>query len=1018
MRNFIFSFLALILLPAYMSGQVIKGKVTDSKGLGVVGAVVKATKSKTTTDVDFDGNFSIKAQVGENLQISMLGFESVTVPATASLMKITLQGSKDTKLDEVVVIGYGTAKKRDLTGSIVKVDGSAVADKPNSNAVASLQGKVAGLTIVNSGQLNSAPDVRIRGTSSLYNTKPYYIVNGLMMDNMDFVNPNDIESMEVLKDPSSLAIYGVRGANGIIIVTTKQAKKGNVSVAFNSSLGIKNITGTPKLTDASDFKSLFNEQLANDGLAPYQYYNFYKGNTNWIDTIKKNNANIINNNVTISSGTDTNTLQIGMGYSTEEGLIKNESYKKLTLSFNDVLKLNDNIKIGISANGTKANLPQTHDFSGALISTPILEPIDATTGLYNQLPPGLGDAQIGNPLATVDVFRNGTQINTQYKMVGNLFGEIKFLKDFTLRASYTGNFDDIKNREYNPVIDYFMPFSNSIYKNQNLTSVIESTTNNTNLLQEYLLTWNKKIGDHSITAMIGNTYNLESHKFNGAQGYQQSGGLAIPNDPRFWYLNANPYIVGNPKLLTGPEIKTNSGIGEITDKWNYLPWERGTTSYLFRALYNYQNKYLLNASFRRDGSSDLAATNRFQNFWAVGLGWELTREDFMKNVKGIDYLKLKGSYGQLGNLASPLHYMDKPFYIPGASGVFGNPQNVNPAYVVAYVSDPNLKWEKVNSYEVGFELETFNRRLRLESLYYTKTTKDLLLNLDAATIGTSYFTNSGEINNKGFEVVASWKDKINKDFSYSLSGNLTTIKNTVNSIYQDGYQYIDNNAITRAGSPIGSFYGYVVEGIYQSYADKINSVPSTLGSYGPGDFKFKDVNGDGVINEKDRTIIGNPTPDITYGVSLNLTYKNIYLDADLQGVYGNEIFRGWGNGSSYTNFNYRADRLARWNGAGTSNWEPRISTSSYNQLPSSYMIEDGSYVRLRNVQIGYKFNPASFSSIGIKSMKLFVNLQNLYTWKHNSGFSPELGGSPTSFGNDGGGYPIPSISTLGLNVTF
>lgn len=933
----------------------------------------------------------------------------------------TKDSLKEKQIEEVVMIGYGTAKKRDLTGSISKIGGSEVADKPSSNAINSLQGKVAGLSIVASGELNKAPDVRIRGTSSLYNSKPYYVIDGLLIDNMDFVNPNDIESIEVLKDPSSLAIFGVRGANGIIIVTTKQGKKGKVSVTFNSSIGVKNITGKPKLTNAEDFKTLFNEQLANDNLAPYQYYSFYNGNTDWINLIKKDNAFLNNNNVSISSGNDINKINFSLGYSTEEGLIKNEEYKRLTLNVNDELNVSKNFKIGVSANAIKATLPQTHDFSAALIATPILEPM-SSNGLYNQLPPALGDAQIGNPLAYVDVIKNGTQLNNQYKIVGNVFAELKFLKDFSFRVSYTGSFDDIKNREYSPVLDIYIPYTGqtTIFNNGNngLTNVIESNTNNKSLLQDYLLTWNKKFGDHSIVATIGNSYTYSSHSYNGAQGFQESGGLAIPNNPRFWYLSANPYIISNPKLLLGPSIKSNSGIGDIIDKWNYLPWESALNSYLFRVLYNYKGKYLVNASFRRDGSSELSAENRYQNFWAVGLGWEVTKEDFMKNQTFFDYLKLKGSYGELGNLAAPLHYLNKPFYIPGAAGVFGNPQDVNPAFTVAYVSDPNLKWEKVNSYEAGFELETLNKRLRFEALYYDKITKDLLLSLDAATVGIRTFQNSGEIENKGVELVASWRDKIGEDFSYTISGNLTTIKNKVNFIYQDGFRYYESPSISQAGSPIGSFFGYVVEGVYQSYADILNSPASTVGSYRPGDLKFKDINNDGKIDENDRTIIGNPTPDFTYGFSLGMTYKNIYLDMDIQGVYGNEVWRSWGNGASYTNFNFREDQLDRWHGAGTSNWEPQVSNSSYNRLPSTYMIEDGSYVRLRNLQLGYKFNQSALESLGVKSMKLFVNIQNLYTWKWNSGFTPEAGGSPTSFGIDGGGYPMPSISTLGFNITF
>ena len=282
-----------------------------------------------------------------------------------------------------------------------------------------------------------------------------------------------------------------------------------------------------------------------------------------------------------------------------------------------------------------------------------------------------------------------------------------------------------------------------------------------------------------------------------------------------------------------------------------------------------------------------------------------------------------------------------------------------------------------------------------------------------------FYTNAGEISNKGFEFSASWNESVNDDFQYAISGNLTTLKNEVKYVYINKFQIFEGPSIVTAGEPIGSFYGYVVEGVYQSYNDVLGSTPSSLGDYGPGDLKYKDVNGDGKITPDDRTIIGNPTPDIMYGMSASVTYKNFTLSADLQGVYGNEVWRDWGNGSTFAQFNYRTERLDRWNGAGTSNWEPRLNDGSgYNKQNSTYMIEDGSYVRLRNVQLAYDFDTDLLNKFHIQGLKLFINAQNPVTWNHNSGFTPEAGGSPISFGRDSGGYPLPAIMTLGLNVTF
>lgn len=997
MRNFIFSFLALILLPAYMSGQVIKGKVTDSKGIGIPEAIVVAADSKTTAGTDFDGNFNINAKVGEVLKITMVGFDALTTKATAGVMSIILQDSKDTELKEVVVIGYGTAKKRDLTGSTVRVSGKEIADKPNTNPIASLQGKVAGLTIVNSGRIGQEPDVRIRGTISRGQTKPLYVIDGLLNDNMDFVNPNDVETIDVLKDPSSLAVFGVRGANGVIMVTTKQAKRGKFIVNFNSSMGVKTIVDKPKLADASLFKTLYNERLVNEGLPAFSYYDKYTGNTDWIDEISNSGATVQSNNISISNGTNTNKLQLNFGNIVEKGLIKNERLEKTTFSVNDEFNVNDNFKIGTQLNGYKEKSPSEGNFSSALIATPIVSPYNAD-GVYYQLPIQIGGAQIGNPLIPVNE-EITTKINERYRFVGNVYAELKFLKDFTFRYAFMGDMDVRKGRGYTPLINVYAAETNQVvpYSGRTLTNVSQYNSNEQKWQQDALLTYQKSFGLHNFTALIGRTINYQ--KYENITG-SVNGKLnnPIPNDPRWWYLNVFPF--GNSETRIS----------------NSAQWDRATTSNLARLLYNYDGKYILNASFRRDGSSELASANRFQNFWALGAAWEVTKEKFMENQKVFDYLKIKGSYGELGNQYTSLHYPYMPNYTEGASTVFGT--QVVPAYVFSYRADPNLKWETVTSYEGGFEMATLANRLKFEATYFNKQTNDLLVIVNDNN-NEPFYTNAGSIENKGFEFSASWSDKITDDFKYSVSGNLTTLDNKVKSVYTEGYSIYDGPSITRAGDPIGSFYGYVVEGVYQSVADILASAPSTVGNYGVGDLKYKDVNGDGKITQDDRTIIGNPTPDITYGFSLNSEYKKFNFAIDFQGVYGNEIYRNWGNGSTYAQFNYRQDREDRWTGAGTSNWEPRIyEGSDYNKLASTYNIEDGSYLRLRNIQLGYTFDTLQIKDFKIQNLKLYVNAQNLYTWKNNSGFTPDAGGSATQFNVDNGGYPVPMITSLGLSLTF
>ncbi|AWA30831.1 SusC/RagA family TonB-linked outer membrane protein [Flavobacterium magnum] len=1002
MRNFILSFMAfvsLLCLPSWVSAQNISGKVMDEMGMPMPGVSVTLVTSTTGTITDMDGNFSIAAKSGEQLQFSFLGYQSQTVSA-AEGMTVAMKPAT-TDLSEVVVIGYGTANKRDLTGSIVKIKGSEVADKPNTNPIASLQGKVAGLQITNSGQPGQEPDIRIRGTVSKFRTKPLYVIDGIWNDNMSFVNPNDIESLDVLKDPSSLAVFGVRGANGVIIVTTKKAKEGKTVVNFNTSTGVKDITDAPSMTNGAQFRTLYDQQRANQGLAPYSFYNLFNGDTNWVDEISASSPMITMYNISVSNGDEKNKIYVGAGYTEEEGLIKNEKLKKFTFNINDELKVSDRLKVGVGMNGYDARLPQLHDFIAALNATPIVEAFNVTEGVYNQLPSEIGGPQIGNPLASVDLVNNGTQLNRDTRFVGNVFAELKLIDNLKIRGNYLADLGFSRGRGYTPVFDVYAAESDQLtpYAGNTVTSVNQFKSDSQYVQQELLLTYDKSFGKHNIASVLGYTRSeTRFSSMNGSVRADVANNFQIPNDPRFWYINVSPF-------------------GDISTRIsNSSEDSRSTVSYLARVLYNYDGKYLLNATYRNDASSEL--TKKF-NAWSVGAAWEISKESFMNNSV-LNYLKIKGSAGQLGNQVSSIPYPGYPGYISGTAGaaVFGDVPAIG--FTSAFLPNSELNWEVVTSYEFGFELATLKNRLSMEANYYNKRTSDLL---DFVFFGgnqaSSKYVNAGEIENKGIELMGTWKDKIG-DFEYSISGNFTSIDNKVISTYDTGSIFQNGSSIVKAGAPIGAFYGYEVEGVYQSYADILASPPSALGSYDVGDLKFRDRNGDGVINPDDRGIIGNPTPDFTYGFSLNLNYKNFSLSADFQGVYGNEIWRDWGNGSTFAPFNYRSDRLNAWNGPGTSNWEPRLNTATgYNiNNASTYMIEDGSYMRLRNIQLGYAFDTKFLESISIQNMRLFINAQNPFTWANNSGFSPEAPGSPTRFGVDTGGYPVPAIYSLGLSVTF
>lgn len=995
----IYFLLISIMCSIFSFAQEINGTIVDEFGNALPGVNIQTLKSNKFATSNFDGSFTIQGSIGEQIKFSMIGMEDLIVEASQN-MNITMLQSV-TELETVVMIGYGTAKKRDLTGSIVSIKGEEVADKPNNNVLSSLQGKVAGLSVVNSGQPGSEPDVRIRGTISLYQTKPLYVIDGIFSETMDFVNPNDIKSIEVLKDPSSLSVFGARGANGVILVTTKRARNGETQINYNTTVGYKNITGKPDMTNAEEFKYLYDMQRANQGASPYPYYNLYNADTDWVDEIANDNALFYNHNLSFSNASEKNSFYAGFGYSNEEGLIKNELYKKFTASLNDELQVTDYLKLGINVNFLDARLPRLGGFNTALNTTPLVAPFNNELGVYNQLPTDMGAAQLGNALLEVEG-KKGTQLNRNTKIVGSVFAEVALLKNLKFRGSYLASLDYLRGRGYLPVFDVYAAETDELvhYSGNVLTKVNQFSNFKQNLQQDYTLTYQKEFGKHDITLLAGHTrYNEYLENMSGtvsqyAPSYDDDGidTNQIPNDPRWWYLNVFPY-------------------GDPTTRFsNSTQWDRATMSNLARILYNYDGKYMLNASFRNDDSSEL---RNDQNFWAVGAAWEISKESFFEN-KYVNYLKIKGSMGEQGNQFSDLHYPTYPLYIPGQSAVFG--EELVPAYILAYRNNPNLEWETVTSKEVGFELGAFDNKLSLEVNYYDKTTNGLI----AFIRGTdNFYGNLGKISNNGLEFVASWKNTIREGFDYTISGNLTTLNNKVQYLNDEGYDYVSDPTRTTGGQPISYFYGYVVEGVYQTYADVLNSPISTVGDYTVGDLKYKDVNGDGQITPEDRTNIGNPTPDFTYGFSAAVNYNSWNLGVDFQGVYGNEVFRNWGNGSSFAQFNFRSDRLGAWTGEGTSNWEPRMNDASgYNRLTSSYMVEDGSYLRLRNVQLGYTFKNEFLNNLKIKNLKMFINAQNMITWKNNSGFTPEFGGSPTSFGVDGGSYPVAAITTLGINVTF
>ncbi|HUP13579.1 MAG TPA: SusC/RagA family TonB-linked outer membrane protein, partial [Niastella sp.] len=716
----------LLLLTLFLSTIVfaqetraVSGRVVSGTGQGLSGASVRVKGTNVGTSTDSTGAFTVTAGPAATLVVSYVGYtaQELTLSQNQTDVEITLQAS-GAQLNEVVVIGYGTASKRDLTGSIVKVSGKDISDKPNANPVASLQGRVAGLSVVNSGTPGRSPDIRIRGTISIGSVNPLYVVDGIFNDNIDYLNPNDIESIEILKDPSSLAIFGVRGAAGVIAITTKKARAGQTIITFNTSYGFKKLVDKIKLADAEQFKTLYDEERANLELTTPFDYTPWTANTDWVDAVTRT-GHFNSNNLSIASSSERNRFNLGVGYISDEGIILHEKLEKLTFSFNDEVKLNSALRIGVNFNQTRQDLP--YDATWVLDAARKVAPMvpSGTKSVFTKNPygldsgfydlyyglPAIQNSGVDNPLISVENTWNKRK-SIEYRSVGSVFAEISFLRSLSFRATVYGDMSNVNTRSYNPLYAAYDAATDAPFAYSTSTSVSENDQTYKKFQQDYILNFKQNFGDHSLSAVAGwTTYYFGNFNRSGSVR-QSSTGSAIPNDKRFWYIS--------------------NGFGDaVSQRANSDQRERSTASALVRALYNYKGKYFINGSFRRDGSSQISPDNRWQNFWAIGAAWELTKEAFMDNQDFFDFVKLKASTGTLGNQNT--YGYDYPYYpglIGGNAAVFGT--NIYSANSQAYLPNPNLKWETVNAQEAGVELAAFKNRLRFEAAYFSKVTNDLM----------------------------------------------------------------------------------------------------------------------------------------------------------------------------------------------------------------------------------------------------------------------------------------------------
>ncbi len=726
----------IVIRSGSLSFQDIKitGHVTGENGEPLSGVSISVKGTSVGTSTLNDGSFTLVVPQNGKLLISSIGYESQTVDINNQpVINVKLVPSRRS-MDEVVVIGYGAASKRDLTGSIVKVDGKEVADKPNTNPIASLQSKVTGLYVVNNGTPGQTPDIRIRGTGSINSNAPLYVVDGVFTYDISFVNPNDIESMEVLKDPSSLAIFGNQGANGVIIITTKRAKAGQSTITVSTSTGVKQLVNKIKLANASQFNTLFAEENANNGITNTGYLSVpdLQNNTDWINAVTRKGI-ITANNISIANSSENNKFSLSLGYTLDQGIILKEQLERITATINDEAKINKWLKVGVNFTAMRENLP--YDATGELNSArEIMPQVSAKTkrflvpdlygsdtiaqNLYSTTDPAIQNSGVQNPL--LDIYsRYNTNIDLLYRYVGSVYFEISLLKHFTFRSAFYGDFTNESHRQYSPLYYGYDPVQNAPVVMNAATKVVQGLTDTKNTQTDNILTYKNSFGNHNLTLIAGATTYARSTTYNQEWvNLPTTSSPPIPDDPRFWSPGGWPYAAVS---------------SDPNQTFSYYDQPNWTVGFFGRALYNFDQKYYLNASIRRDGSSDFLMQNQWGTYWTLGAAWELTKENFMAGQKFFDFLKIKGSAGTLGDQGVPpgVYYPAYPgvvangqtvWPLPNLQGYGGGGFTTNPIYQKAYYANPNLKWETVHSYEGGVEAEAFQRRLHLEATYFYRKT--------------------------------------------------------------------------------------------------------------------------------------------------------------------------------------------------------------------------------------------------------------------------------------------------------
>lgn len=988
------------------------GLVTDNDGVGIPGVSIQVKGTQQGTITDLEGSYRIVVPEEGILVFSFIGYktEEIILSGQTSLDVQLTETTFD--VDEVVVVGYGTAAVKDLTGTIAVVKAEDIADQPVPNVAMALQGKVAGIQVSNDGAPGKSPTIRIRGLGTVRsNANPLYVVDDVFVDDINFLSPQQIESITILKDASSAAIYGVRAANGVIIITTKSGKFQKPKFSYSGYVGFQQVSNLLDLANKDQYIGLVNEKIAvgedrGTSSTPFDP-NAYPDDTDWFEEVL-NPAMLHNHNIGITGGGESTNYYFGIGITSQEGLVKENKYTRINLRGTSDITINKYFKAGygITLSGWKSD--NAADVLGqSFIAPPAFKPkVDENTFTD---PVSLGFGNFANPAATIEYHNDITQgINS----LANVFIEIKPIEDLTLRSSFTMDGKYSQNRIYTPV--YWV----SVTQNDTLSHLKKENRQQFNYTFDNTITYNKIFGDHRLNLMGG----LSFVQFN--------------NQILFASTNQVPYYTESTLYLSNGSIEAMTA-GDILDD---PEWPRliRSTSYFGRLFYSFRDRYLITATLRRDGSSTFPQEERWGNFPSIGIGWIASQENFMSDIEFINFLKVKASWGLLGNNQVPQNaYTVTVNNSDGYSIVYGpyGSSTISQGASITSLVEPLLRWEKVEEYDVGIEALMLDNRLNMDLGYYRRMTRSAIFPVPligtAGTSGSNYLDNNADILNTGVELTLNWNNRINDRLSYNVGGNFSYNHNEVYRLEPGTLPFYDANAFngalatyTQEGHPIGEFYVLEVGGVFQDF-NEVNSYTDSEGNLimpdaVPGDFRFIDKNEDGVIDDADRIPYGSYTPKILYAFNVGITYGSFDFSIEMHGVGGNKIYNAK-RANRFGNENYDADFAAsRWHGSGTSNNYPSADVAGgKNAYPSTFFVESGSYFRIRNIQLGYTFPSKPNEHIPNDFIRIYVSVQNPFTTFKYNGFSPEIpGGSPSTAGMDYGVYPLSRIISFGLNLNF